>query len=70
MYNLLNKNYDWINWVELIDSWKKWPNLWISVCTHWWEVVWLDILEYLKENWFRKSEKINKFIIKIYYGCT
>ncbi len=50
MYDLLSKSYDWINWVELIASKNDWPTLWISVCTHGWEVVWLDILKSLIEE--------------------
>ncbi len=55
MYILNEKSYNWVKWVELINSWKDWPVLWISVCTHWWEVVWLDILEELNKSWILKN---------------
>jgi len=50
MYDLLSKSYNSIDWVELIKSKSDWPTLWISVCTHGWEVVWLDILKSLIEE--------------------
>lgn len=50
MLDLLNEKYDWINWVKVIDSWIKWPNVWISVCTHWGEHAWLKTLEYLTDE--------------------
>ncbi len=59
MYNLLSKQYEWIIWVELIDSLIDWPNLWVSVCTHWWEIVWLDILKNIIHE-----VKLNENILK------
>lgn len=56
---LLNHTYNWINWVKLIDSWKPWPIIWISACTHWWEVVWIEIIEYLL-NMLNLEKEIQK----------
>ncbi len=50
MENLKDKMFNNIKWIDLIDSKIQWPTLWISVCTHWWEIVWLDILKYLIEE--------------------
>lgn len=48
--DLLNQNYNWVDWVKEIDSWVKWPNICISVCIHWWEHAWLRVVEYLFEK--------------------
>lgn len=47
MINLIENKFNNIEWVTFLDSGVSWPILWVSVCTHWWEVVWLDILNYL-----------------------
>ncbi len=48
-------SYKNILWVELIDSWKNWPNLGIFAVNHWNEKVWLDVFEYLKKDNFLKK---------------
>ncbi len=50
MLDLLNETYNWINWIKEIDSWKEWPIVWISVCTHWGEHAWLKAVKYLSEK--------------------
>ncbi len=67
MLDLINSNYKWIWWVKLIDSWKKWPSIWISVCTHWWEHAWLKALEYIYKN-FKIEEELIKW--KVYFILT
>lgn len=47
MINLIENKFNNIEWVTFLDSGVSWSILWVSVCTHWWEVVWLDILNYL-----------------------
>lgn len=65
MSELLDHTYDWINWVKLIDSWNPWPVIWISACTHWWEVVWIEIIENLiyKLNFEKNIQKGKVFFI-------
>ncbi len=48
-------SYKNILWVELIDSWKNWPNVGIFAVNHWNEKVWLDVFEYLKKDNFLKK---------------
>jgi len=47
MSELLESKYNKIQWILCMDSGKKWPIVWITVCTHWWETVWLEVVEYL-----------------------
>ncbi len=47
MSELLHTYHDWIQWVLHIDSGKKWPIIGITACTHGWETVWLEIIDYL-----------------------
>ena len=54
MNRFIKSNYLWVDWITVFDSWKKWPVLWISACTHWWEIVWLKVIDYF----------VNKFDIK------
>ena len=54
--NFLENNYKWINWVTVIDSWKKWKNMWIFAVTHWNEPVWIEIFKYLLEDFNLKNK--------------
>ncbi len=47
MHRLLYKYSFDIRWVDILDSWNPGPTIWISACTHWWEVVWLDVIDKL-----------------------
>ena len=38
------------NWILTIDSWIKWWTITIVACTHWDEVVWIEVLRYLLEK--------------------
>ena len=62
MYNLAWQKYNEVQWVQLLDSGREWPTLWISVCTHGWEVVWLDILQSLIEE-IQITEKLTRWRI-------
>ena len=64
MNELLEKQHAWIQWVMLIDSWKDWPILWISACTHGWETVWLDVIDFLLDQ-VKIENSIKKW--KIYF---
>ena len=64
MSELLYSNHGNIPWVLCIDSGKKWPIVGIIACTHWWETVWLEIIDYLLHTlWIQK--KLLKW--KIYF---
>lgn len=45
--NFLTNTYKWIKGVTIIDSWKKWKNIWIFLLTHWNEPVWVHVADYL-----------------------
>lgn len=44
---LLNEYVDWVQWIKEISSWKEWPTIAISACTHGWEHSWLEAIDYL-----------------------
>lgn len=55
MKTLSKNTYEGIQWIKLFDSLKKWPTLGIGACTHWWETVWLEIMEFLERTvWIDK----------------
>jgi len=49
-HDLLTHFYQGIQWVQIIEGKNDWPNVWISVCTHWSETVWLEIIDHLKKE--------------------
>jgi succinylglutamate desuccinylase len=64
MINLYNKIF-WIDntkWVLEIDSWKKWKIFTIVACTHWNEIAWLYVMDYLL-NIFEIRKKMKKWKI-------
>ena len=65
--DLLNQSYEWVLWVKEIDSGIEWPNVCISVCTHWWEHAGLKAIEYIYESLNIKQELIKW---KIYFILT
>lgn len=58
----LENEYKKVKWISVIDSGKEWENIWIFALTHWNEPVWIDIFNYLVNN-FKISEKIKKWKI-------
>lgn len=57
MNNFIENKYKEIKWITVIDSWKKWKNIWIFALTHWNEPVWIDVLNYLVND-FEITKKI------------
>jgi len=66
-YNFLKNTYKQIEWISVIDSWKKWKNIWIFALTHWNEPVWLEVINYLINEFDIKK---NILIWKIYFICV
>lgn len=60
MNNFLNNTYKNISWITIIDSQKPWKNIWIIAITHWNETVWLDIFNYLIND-FNIQEKLKSW---------
>lgn len=58
MHPLMNHYHNRVQWVELIDSWKKWPTFWISACTHWWEYAGLRVIDHLLNSTWLKSQLV------------
>lgn len=56
MNNFIENNYNWVNWITVIDSWKKWQNIWIFAITHWNEPVWLKVFDYLINSFNIESQ--------------
>lgn len=44
---IITENPFWITSTSLIDSWEKWPSIWISAWIHWNEHAWVNTLEHL-----------------------
>ncbi len=62
-YNLfLEDTYKNTYWITIIDSNKAWKNLAIFAITHWNEPVWLQIFDYLVND-FNISKKLKKWKI-------
>ncbi len=56
---LTHSSYQWINWVQKVDSWNPWPKVVISACTHGGETAGLQVIQYLLHDyWIR--EKIRR----------
>lgn len=63
MNKFIENTYKNIPWITIIDSWKKWKNIWLIAVTHWNEPVWIQIFDYLVND-FKIAEKIKTW--KIY----
>lgn len=56
LYNKIKFNK---NWLKVIDSWKDWKVLTIVCCTHWDEIVWLQVFDYLFNKFWIKKRLLN-----------
>lgn len=52
----LNNSYKWIKWITVIDTGKKWKNIAITAINHWNEPVWLEIFNYLINDFWIKNK--------------
>lgn len=63
MNKFIENKYKNIPWITIINSWKEWKNIWLIAVTHWNEPVWIQIFDYLVND-FKIDEKIKTW--KIY----
>ena len=47
MINLYQSSYEWVQGIYHYDTSNPWPHIVISCLTHWWELLWLRVIEYL-----------------------
>lgn len=55
----ISNSYNWIPWVTVIDSWNPWKHIWLLAITHWNETVWLQIFDYLFNDFQLKHKLLN-----------